>query len=69
MAQLWEQNEEKNEEEELVVTDHRDSEEPAITSDDEQIVEVTTSDPRDALGELGEDVSSSPAQRGHEDQG
>lgn len=67
MAQIWEQNEEKSEDEELVVTEHRDSPEPAVTPEEEQAVETAGDDPREALEELGEDVSSSPARRGHEE--
>ncbi|MGO3147841.1 MAG: hypothetical protein ACTIJ6_09200 [Leucobacter sp.] len=67
MAEIWEQNEERSEDEELVVTDHRDAKEPAVLPGDEQSVEVTSEDPRDALEEQGEDVSSSPARRGHDD--
>ncbi len=67
MAEIWEQNEEKNEDEELTVAEHRDDTEPAVLPQDEQSVEVTTENPREALEEQGEDVSSSPARRGHED--
>ena len=67
MAQMWEQNEEVDENEDLAVTDHRDRDEPEVTADDEQSIEVTTSDPQEALAELGEDVSSSPAQRAQAD--
>ncbi|MFC5337672.1 hypothetical protein [Leucobacter denitrificans] len=67
MAEIWEQNEEISEDEELTVTDHRDEAEPKVSPEEEQAVEVTTDDPREALEEQGEDVSSSPARRGHED--
>ncbi|WP_449278843.1 hypothetical protein [Leucobacter sp. GX24907] len=68
MANVWGQNEEKNEEDELVVTTHRDEPDPAVTPAEEQAVEVPEGeDPRDALDALGEDVSSSPARRGRED--
>ncbi|WP_416446636.1 hypothetical protein AB3K78_04860 [Leucobacter sp. HNU] len=67
MAEIWEQNEEKGPEDELVVTAQRDSGRPAVEPEDQQAVETTEPDPRDALEELGEDVSSSPARRGHED--
>ena len=67
MSQIWEQNEEKDEEEELVVTEHRDVSEPAVTPDDEQQIEAPSDDPRSSMDVLGEDVSSSPARRGHED--
>lgn len=61
---IWEQNEEKSEDEELAVTEHRDAEEPAVAPEEEQGVETNVDDPREALEELGEDVSSSPARRG-----
>ncbi len=76
MADSWKQNEEKSEEEELVVTDHRDAPEDPLPLGfegesaaaeevpDEQLRE---GDPRSALEVLGEDVASSPARRGHED--
>lgn len=68
MAQIWEPGEEKDENEELVVTEHRDASGPGITSEDEQGVEIPEGeDPREALEALGEDVASSPARRGHED--
>lgn len=68
MAQLWEQNEEKDEEEELVVTEHRDAPAPAVPPEEEQAVEVPEGeDPRDALDALGEDAASSPTRRGHEE--
>jgi len=66
MAELWEQNEEIDENEELVATDHRDESSEIVTPEEEQAVETTASDPREALEELGEDVASSPARRGHE---
>lgn len=67
MAQLWESNESKDADEELVVTDHRESDEPHVTPDDDLSVETTASNPQEALEALGEDASSSPARRGHED--
>ncbi|PRI10012.1 hypothetical protein [Leucobacter massiliensis] len=67
MAQPWEPNDEKDENEELAITEHRDAAEPAVTAEDEQAVEVAEPDPRAALDALGEDVASSPARRGHED--
>lgn len=66
MAKIWEQNEKKSEEDELVVSEHRDAQEPAVTPSSEQSVETTSDDPRDVLEELGEDVASSPARRGTE---
>lgn len=66
MAELWEPNEEIDENEELVATDHRDEPSEHVTPDEEQAVEATTDDPREALEKLGEDVASSPARRGHE---
>jgi len=67
MTRIWEQNEEKGEEEELVVTEHRDDERPAVAPEEEQTVEAPGGDPRNALDALGEDAASSPARRGHED--
>lgn len=64
MAQLWEQNEEIDENEELVVTEHRDESEPAVPPEEEPSTETDVDDPQEALDELGEDVSSSPARRG-----
>ena len=64
MAQIWDQNEEVNENEDLVITEHRDTDRPAVTPEDEQLVETTHDDPQETLDELGEDVSSSPEQRG-----
>ncbi|WP_282851495.1 hypothetical protein [Gulosibacter sediminis] len=66
MAEIWKQNENKSEEEDLVVTEHRDEQEPAVTPEEEQSVETTSGDPRNALEELGDDVASSPARRGTE---
>lgn len=66
MAELWEQNEEVDENEELVATDHRDESSEHVTPEEEQAVETMTDDPREALEELGEDVASSPARRGRE---
>lgn len=66
MAEIWDQNEEIDEEHELVATDHRDRDEELVTPDEEQEVETTESTARDALAELGEDVASSPARRGHD---
>ncbi len=67
MAEMWEPNEEIDENEELVATDHRDEDLPEVDPEDEQLVETTADDPRVALEELGEDASSSPARRGQED--
>ncbi|MGO3152695.1 MAG: hypothetical protein ACTIJJ_08765 [Galactobacter sp.] len=67
MAEIWEQNEEIDEEEELVATNHRDDVEPLIEGEDEQEIETTHETPRAAMDELGEDASSSPARRGHDD--
>lgn len=66
MARIWEQNEELGEEDELVVTEHRDADEPAVESADEQAVETALGGGRNPLEELGEDVASSPARRGHD---
>ena len=64
MARIWDQNEEIDENEELVVTEHRDEPAPAVSSDEEQSVETATGGGRAPLDALGEDVSSSPARRG-----
>ncbi|WP_053386738.1 hypothetical protein [Leucobacter japonicus] len=69
MAELWEPTDEIDGDEELVVTDHRDEDRPLVDADEEQAVEVTADDPRDALEELGEDVSSSPARRAEDTDG
>lgn len=69
MADSWTQNEEKNEDEELAVTDHRDQEGLTVTADDDQTLPASAAeqDPREALEALGEDVASSPARRAHDD--
>ncbi|SDQ24727.1 hypothetical protein [Leucobacter chromiiresistens] len=66
MAELWEPTDEIDGDEDLTVTDHRDEDAPLVSADDEQSIETTTDDPREALEELGEDVSSSPARRAEE---
>lgn len=72
MADIWDQNEELDAEDELVVTDLRDEEDEAAVDEDtesvaEEDVEIPPGEtPREALDALGEDVASSPAQRGHE---
>ena len=63
MAEIWEPTDEIDGDEELTVTDHRDEDGPLVSATEEQSVETTAEDPRDALEELGEDVSSSPARR------
>ncbi|MBS3181762.1 hypothetical protein [Leucobacter manosquensis] len=63
MAEIWEPTDEIDGDEDLTVTDHRDEDRPLVSADDEQAVEVTSDDPREALEELGEDVASSPARR------
>lgn len=68
MAEIWEQNEEIDEEHELVTTDHRDRDEELVAPEDEPEEETTEEAPRDALAELGEDVASSPARRGHDNE-
>lgn len=67
MARPWDQNEDIDEETELVTTSHRDRVEPIIEPDEEQDVQTPHEDPREAMEELGEDVSSSPARRAHDD--
>lgn len=66
MVQLWNTNEEKSADDELVVTEHRDADGPVVTGEDEQLIETSADGPKHALEELGEDVSSSPAERGTE---
>lgn len=66
MTDPWKQNEEKREDEELVVTDHRDGDEPIVTADEEPSIEMTQGTARETLQEQGEDVASSPARRGHD---
>lgn len=68
MSKIWDQNEEINEDEELVVTDHRDASSAVIDAEEADDVETTQDDPREALAELGEDVASSPARRGHDNE-
>lgn len=63
MTEAWEQNEELSEEQDLAASGHRDDESPVLDPEEEQAVETTADDPRQALEELGEDVSSSPARR------
>lgn len=66
MARIWESNEERDENEELVVTEQRDSDAPAVTADSEESIEATSDDPREVIEQFSEDVESSPARRGHE---
>ena len=69
MIDSWKQNEEKNEDDELAVTDHRDQEGLTVTADDDQTLPASAAeqDSREALEALGEDVASSPARRAHDD--
>ncbi len=72
MVDSWKQNEEKDQDEELAVTDHRDQEGLTVTADDDQTLPgpAVEQDPRgalEALEALGEDVASSPARRAHDD--
>lgn len=67
MADTWDNHEDLSADDDLVVTDHRDREEPLVEPDEETGVESAAGSPRAALGELGEDVSSSPARRGRGD--
>lgn len=68
MAQISRPNEEVDEEEELVVTDHRDAIGENVPPEEEQAVETTEETPREVLEDLGEDVASSPARRGQTEQ-
>lgn len=63
MGKIWEPNEEHTEEEELVVTDHRDGDLDLAETEDE-VIRSAEDDAREAVDALGEDVASSPAQRG-----
>jgi hypothetical protein len=67
VAEIFRPNEEKTEDDELVVTGHRDEAHEGVHPDDETAVQTAESDVRSALDALGEDVASSPARRGHED--
>jgi len=69
MVDSWKQNEEKGQDEELAVTDHRDQEGLTVTADDDQTLPVPAAeqDLHEALEALGEDVASSPARRAHDD--
>lgn len=64
MAKLSEPSDEVGADEELTVTDHRDAAEERVSPEEEQDVETAEDGPREALEVLGEDVASSPAQRG-----
>ena len=66
MTDPWKQNEEKSEDEELVVTEHRDDAVAPLDSEDETSIEMTQDTTRETLQEQGEDVASSPARRGHD---
>lgn len=59
----WEQNEDLDEEQELVATEHRDDKEPNVTGEEELSMETTEDDPSRVLDEFGEDVASSAAER------
>lgn len=66
MAKLWKPNEEVDEEEDLVVTDHRDKEagiQPPGTQPSEETMQTQGDE---VLEEYGEDVASSPEQRERE---
>lgn len=68
MAQLGEPTDEIDGDEELVVTDIRDQDRPLIDPEDEASMETTVDDESEVLEEFGEDVSSSPAQRGEDEE-
>lgn len=65
MGTVWDNNDELSAEDDLVATDHRDADflEPEA---DAMQVETSADSPREAMQELGDDVASSPARRGHE---
>ncbi|UOQ58437.1 hypothetical protein MUN78_06280 [Leucobacter allii] len=68
MDRGWEPNETRDEDAELVVTEHRDGSEPAVPPEEETAVELPAGEtPREGLEALGEDVASSPAQRGRDE--
>lgn len=67
MTGMWKPNDEKNEDEELTVTEHRDTNAPQVEPDDEQAVEMPEESLEATLESLGEDVASSPARRGQAD--
>lgn len=65
MGQIWTQNEEKDGDDELVVTFEQSPPQPGGEERRDTGVEVPPgTDPQEALDALGEDVSSSPAERG-----
>ncbi|UTX53881.1 hypothetical protein [Leucobacter aridicollis] len=65
MGQIWTQNEEKDGDEELVVTFDHSPPQPRDEERSDSGVEIPPgTDPQDALDALSEDVSSSPAERG-----
>ncbi|WP_224780449.1 hypothetical protein [Leucobacter sp. Psy1] len=68
MAQLGEPTDEIDGDEELVVTDIRDQDGPLVDPEDETSVETTVDDESEVLEEFGEDVASSPAQRGEDEE-
>lgn len=65
MGTVWDNNEELDAEQDLVATDQRDAD--FLSPDDEALqVETSADSAREAMQELGDDVASSPARRGHE---
>ena len=68
MAQLGEPTDEIGGDEELVVTDIRDQDGPLVDPEDETSVETIIDDESEVLEEFGEDVASSPAQRGEDEE-
>lgn len=68
MARMGEPQDELDAEDELVVTDHRDQTEALVPADEEESMETTVEEGSEVLEEFGEDVSSSPAERGRTDE-
>lgn len=66
MAKLWKPNEETSEEEELVVTNHRDKDAGIQRPGTQPAEETTATEGDEVLEEYGEDVASSPEQRERE---
>ena len=66
MTHAWKSNEEKDQDDELVVTEHRDRTEPNVTADTEQSIEMVEDTLQESVEVLGEDVASSAAERGHD---
>lgn len=70
MQDAWKPNDEKHEDEELTVTEHRDGPTPdqEVMSEgaEDPALEVPHRNEEEALEDFSEDVNSSPAERGRE---